>query len=961
MLDTPENRKAARPKPGDEPAKSSPDKALTACLLKTKAMLPDGWSVVAEKDVITVRRDEKVEADYSSPVGMSPERISTSDVIQIRVGPRISAELYAQMAAENMKVRQELLAKHPNYDPVDNPISRRLPHVLPTHFDGQHSFWISSKLLNGGFIEFKSKEVFDECSRAYAGVEGLFYRHEEAKAGAAKDRLLLGVIALRNAEELVAAIQKRLPANWQVVTQRVVDWSAGGAAKPRGRGVEIVIQRQGFQPLDLKYGRGGQVVLALLERGYTAPNPETARAAQAGNAQYLGPWRYPGVFGMVSGGNDWATARADIQAAMKASKLSQPPSAGSIRVSEVQGFATKLSGIMPANWEVASIEHRETGGPGWPKGDAIMIGLQRKGITAAERAGRRGGTLTLAVMLGPFTPAEPVGHDQVMAARQWGACEGHAVFAVFGDQQDWPNMEKDVRGLLEAAAPAEDLPTCPIRSLVIQSATTVLAEPAEPAKLEGNEQTFKVIEVLKGPAIKAGTTIVVRRMDLYQVGRPAWRQGQPEAKPPRIVRAILFLTRPEGADAKPGVFDLLLSGMRCLDAEKNVLRPEQLMNPGGLYLIPEKGADWDKLIARVRSDLPKVAEALALKEIPDLAERNQAIFAWIEKHRGEFTGRLFTPVAGETGDKPGWAELEWEPFNWIMETCRADDGWRALKLAREIAGQSGPGPSTNTPTFASPAGRKLLLGVILDPKQPVADRKMALYRLRGSCWARWQQQQHPNLADITPDEQAGIIREISPLLKDPDREIRGLAAKALADASSPCDGNMRDRDTDAALPVLIEAYAKEPPGNERNEMAQIVLRLGKEDVWQRISGNPDGLLVVLHSFNRNTNYGRETIAFQANSLGLGTKTITEQPTLVMERLGDDNEAKERRSMPLPVSYPKDIWKQGWSNHQGVISVEVPAASLAEGQWRFSVEGVVGKEDVRKWHSEPAILELKRGK
>jgi len=45
----------------------------------------------------------------------------------------------------------------------------------------------------------------------------------------------------------------------------------------------------------------------------------------------------------------------------------------------------------------------------------------------------------------------------------------------------------------------------------------------------------------------------------------------------------------------------------------------------------------------------------------------------------------------------------------------------------------------------------------------------------------------------------------------------------------------------------------------------------------------------------------------------------------------------------------------------VISVEVPAASLAEGQWRFSVEGVVGKEDVRKWHSEPAILELKRGK
>ena len=134
---------------------------------------------------------------------------------------------------------------------------------------------------------------------------------------------------------------------------------------------------------------------------------------------------------------------------MKASRLSQPPSAGSIRVSEVQGFATKLSGIMPANWEVASLEHRETGGPGWPKGDALVIELQRKGITAAERERRRGGTLTLAVMLGPFTPAEPVGDAQVMAERPWGTCEGHAAFAVFGNQQEWPNMEQDVRGLLD--------------------------------------------------------------------------------------------------------------------------------------------------------------------------------------------------------------------------------------------------------------------------------------------------------------------------------------------------------------------------------------------------------------------------------------------------------------------------------------------------------------------------------
>ena len=80
------------------------------------------------------------------------------------------------------------------------------------------------------------------------------------------------------------------------------------------------------------------------------------------------------------------------------------------------------------------------------KGDAVVIGLRQKVYPQRDQLG---GSLTLAVMLGEFTPAEPVGDDRVMAARQWGACEGHAVFAVFGNLQDWPNMEQDVRGLLE--------------------------------------------------------------------------------------------------------------------------------------------------------------------------------------------------------------------------------------------------------------------------------------------------------------------------------------------------------------------------------------------------------------------------------------------------------------------------------------------------------------------------------
>ncbi|MCX6879652.1 MAG: efflux RND transporter permease subunit [Verrucomicrobia bacterium] len=99
-------------------------------IAKIKAMLPDGWSVATAKDVLTIRRDEKVEATYMSPGGITPERISTSDVIQIRVGPRVSGEQYARMAEENRKVLDDFRFKNPNYSPIDYRIA--LPHVLPS-------------------------------------------------------------------------------------------------------------------------------------------------------------------------------------------------------------------------------------------------------------------------------------------------------------------------------------------------------------------------------------------------------------------------------------------------------------------------------------------------------------------------------------------------------------------------------------------------------------------------------------------------------------------------------------------------------------------------------------------------------------------------------------------------------------------------------------------------------------
>ena len=514
-----------------------------------------------------------------------------------------------------------------------------------------------------------------------------------------------------------------------------------------------------------------------------------------------------------------------------------------------------------------------------------------------------------------------------------------------------------VLGLLAAAAAhGEDLPALPIRYLTFEAATIVLAEPAEPKKLEGGQQRFAVLEVLKGPRIKAGSTITVRQMELYQVGEPKWMHNGKATAQPGIVRALLFLAPPEAPKAATDVFNLVLSGLRYLDAEKRVLHPVQFMNPGGYSLVPEKGAEWDSLVAGVRADLPRIAEALALKDILDLADRNRAIFAWIEKHRGEFSGNVYRG----TKDKPGWAQLEAMPFEWILETCRADDAWRALKLARQIGGDAGSMPSTRTATFASPEGRRLLLGIVTG-EHAAADRKMALDRLRGSMWPRWQTGEHPNLANVTPQEQAEMIEKTTPLLKSKDDEVRGLAARVLADVSSPHDGAIQGRDTAAAMPALAEAYRKEPPGSTRNEIAEIVHREGGAGLWERLSGNPAGILVIVYSFNMNENYGREAIHFSARIPRLAGKAISEQPTLVMERLGEKDAVVERKTMPLPVSNPKDLWKKGWSDHDGVISVEVPSASMAEGLWRFVLEGTAGTQPRKKWRSEPGLFQLKRTK
>jgi hypothetical protein len=498
-----------------------------------------------------------------------------------------------------------------------------------------------------------------------------------------------------------------------------------------------------------------------------------------------------------------------------------------------------------------------------------------------------------------------------------------------------------------------------IRGLVIHSSTIVTAEPAGPAKFDGSDQEFKVVEVLKGSAIKSGQILTVR-MEPYPVADTGLldRNKVPE-KPSSITQVLLFLTKPEGERFDAGQFRLVGSGLRCLDAQKRIWAPQShWTGHGGWSLALEKDADWEKLIAATRADVPRVAEVMALKDIRDPAERNRAIFAWIEKHRGEFRPSF----SGERKGNPGWEEVEWWTVEWILDTCRAEDAWRALKVSLEIIGNEYYVPMSRTPTFASPEGRKLLLGVLADAKSSAAQRRVALAALQDSLWPGRQVEQHPNLSSATPGEQAEIIEKITGFLKSDDWGTRELTAKVLDMASRPQDSTLPNRDTDAAFPALAEAYRREPPGYARNTMALIVRRLGGEGRWEKVSGNPKGILAVLSNVRLDTINKPETIQVDISMprLAGGVKSIDQRPTLILERLGANGAVMERRTMPYSARYPEGLWtKIPWDGSQA--SGGLPSESLAEGTWRIRVEGAVGKNDTRTWHSEPWLLEVHRTK
>ena len=516
------------------------------------------------------------------------------------------------------------------------------------------------------------------------------------------------------------------------------------------------------------------------------------------------------------------------------------------------------------------------------------------------------------------------------------------------------------------AARAEILPTFTLRELIIRADHIVVAEPADPAVLTGKEIKFVVHEALRSQRLKAADAITIKDMSYYRFGTLFGRRGDPandEKAAPRCKQALLFLAEPQAtreAPRDPNSFDLTVSGVRFLTEQGKVMLPVQQINPGPYFFVEQKGGDWKLLLDRIKLDCEAIEAVRRLKEIEDPAERNRAIFEWIEKHKDEFGGSYFS---GANDLYTGWGSLEYDVFVWILDSCRLDDAMRAIKTCRAIDKKGFGWPKGEVPTFASTEGRKLLLRIAADRNESLDDRQSALYRLAESLWPKRYLDQPLGLSCVTPTELATLIDEVLLLTKDEDAQMRRFAVYVLSSAVSlPVElraarqGNAAQRDD--VIAAIIDVYQTNLPEYSRKEVAETLIRLGGEDAWQKVSGNPGKILVTLQNCEFRRGQNGEELSFSVyQHFYQNTKDLYSfaQPTLVLERLSD--EATPR------VVEKKTIELMGLSGkgapYQGPQHVRVPSGELAEGTWRLTLAGKAGDRGQYNWRSEAALVVLKR--
>jgi len=347
-----------------------------------------------------------------------------------------------------------------------------------------------------------------------------------------------------------------------------------------------------------------------------------------------------------------------------------------------------------------------------------------------------------------------------------------------------------------------------------------------------------------------------------------------------------------------------------------------------------------------------------LLKIDDPAKRNQALFEWIKKHKKEY-GRLWQ-VKGESSS--GWGTLDWKPFQLILETCRPEDAWRALKLFHELDHRPGYGPYSHA--FGSLYGRAILTRIAFDKKESPLNRKLALYQLGevNNLWPRrLLMQENPGLSQIDAAEQQRILDEGILLLKDEDAEIRELSARFLNVLGNPSDSDLKDRHTKAGLDALLAAYKNESAIRTRQEMAKAVLDTGGEESWKQASGNPAGILMKLYCGHWPNLNNAEVIKIAYSEYKNSGRSF-EPKRIIMEQLAPNQTILERKEFLLPLKFNEEFNeefnKKDPPKPWMAPSIVLPCADMAEGTWRISM---VGSSGDHQWRSEPELLELKREK
>ncbi len=123
-------------------------------------------------------------------------------------------------------------------------------------------------------------------------------------------------------EALVVALGKFLPKNWDIVE------NSHGQVEPVhwlvGNGWLIRMQRRGYKPIDWKKGKGGDVRVWIMDKGYTPkgdkyPNVRGRPGAgpQVASAQEVDLWHGRRVL-IWGGAIDWKTWRDDVLSALRA-------------------------------------------------------------------------------------------------------------------------------------------------------------------------------------------------------------------------------------------------------------------------------------------------------------------------------------------------------------------------------------------------------------------------------------------------------------------------------------------------------------------------------------------------------------------------------------------------------------------------------------------------------------------